>query len=478
MILLLASCNDHEDNYPDLRAEPGNPMVEVENDGYIVTLKAEPLSEGQTGLWTVLTGHNGVLEDSTSNNSQFSGEPGAVYNLNWQVHNAISVEDANTSVSFKAMDPEMYMVIGDTIDNMYLDLYGSLPRFGATAKWEILLGDEGVIENPNSHEATLWGKPNEKYKVQYSHIYGDAVETETFFVTLGEFHADAGIDKTVVPSTSENPDSKLITLWANLPYGATGEWTIIDGNDGEVILKDDPHSLFRGTPETVYELEWEVNYQGLTSIDTVQFSIMGLWGRYKDAADGTEYKTVVIGDLEWFAENYRYTYTEDGVEIGNWWYGVDAGAFIEDGERVDTEEERLKYGKLYNLEMAKELAPEGWRLPTIEEFDIMLNNFGGAEFAAPKLREGGISGLNMAMSGYYEPADYYIYARFIGQEVTGLFWVDNEIDYDNPYAYHMTLYAPATDDNGVVDPNTNEGVGEGITHMYYGMSIRYVRDHN
>lgn len=485
LILLLCSCNDNSTEYAELRSEPGVEMLEVENDGYFVVLDAEPLKESQDGLWTIITGLNGEFSDSSLCSTEFYGEPGQTYVLEWTVSNPVESLSERTTVSFKSMEVETYMIFTDTIENMYLDLYGNLPRYGATAKWEILIGEDGQINNADSHEATLWGKPDTKYRVQYSHIYGDAIESTVFDITLGEFAANAGIDKTVVPSTSSDADQKIVTLWADLPYGATGVWELISGDGGEVLMSDDPHSLFRGSPETAYHLKWTVDYNGQTSIDTVQFSIMGTWGRFIDPVDDSEYKTVIIGDLEWMAENYRYTYLYDGVEEGNWWYGLGTNSEMIDleldsvkipGNVVDNDEERRYYGKLYPLRCAIALAPDGWRLPTGEEFVAMTNEFGGLQFCGERLRKGGISGLDLVSGGYYAPSDYFGFGQFASQDYFGAYLVDQEIDDDTDYIYYYICYAAELDENGNEIPGSNEVVSEQITKIIYAMSVRYVRD--
>ena len=449
-------------------------MIDVENYGYVVTLQAVEPANGETGMWTTLRGDNGHFEDSTLYNSKFYGEPGQTYELNWRVSNAVEHEDYVTSVSFKAMEPEIYMVLTDTIDNTYLDLYGSMPRYGANATWEILVGDDGQINNADSHEASLWGNPNETYRVQYSHTYGDAVETEVFDITLGEFAANAGVDRSVTPSTSTDPDQKIITLWASLPYGAEGKWSIISGTNGTVALANDANSLFIGAPEEIYTLQWEVEYNGLYAVDTVEFSIMGTWGRWTDPNDESEYKTVIINGIEWMAENFRYSYFYDGYEEGNWWYGHDLESTVGEGKPVSTEEERRKYGKLYPYAYAEAFIPEGWRLATYAEFETLANTYGGVTFCGPRLRVGGESGLELVCNGFYAPSDYYGTGYFNGIEVFGSFWLDNS-NIDTDFGYYVESYNIEYNDDGTVQ-YANEAVNLSVTNKLNALGIRYVRD--
>ena len=82
---------------------------------------------------------------------------------------------------------------------------------------------------------------------------------------------------------------------------------------------------------------------------------------YKDVRDGKTYKTVKIGDQVWFAENLAYN-----AESGCWAYN----------DKVYNEN---AFGFLYNQKTAINVCPDGWRLPSKEDFETLLNNFGGAE---------------------------------------------------------------------------------------------------
>jgi len=89
--------------------------------------------------------------------------------------------------------------------------------------------------------------------------------------------------------------------------------------------------------------------------------------------DGNEYNTVTIGDQVWMAENLKVTHYRNGDPISkimdnSSWENTDEGAycnFNNNDANADT------YGSLYNWHAAndrRELAPEGWRVPTDEDW--------------------------------------------------------------------------------------------------------------
>lgn len=96
-------------------------------------------------------------------------------------------------------------------------------------------------------------------------------------------------------------------------------------------------------------------------------------GVFTDNRDGKEYKWVKIGQLTWMAENLAYKPTNPGGFI----------AYDNDENNVSI------YGYLYNQETAKVNAPDGWRLPTKEEFNTLVKELGGDVPAYNKLLESG-----------------------------------------------------------------------------------------
>lgn len=77
-----------------------------------------------------------------------------------------------------------------------------------------------------------------------------------------------------------------------------------------------------------------------------------------DSRDGISYKTVRIGNQVWLDDNANYSKIKD-----TWCFNNDADNCV-------------NFGRLYTWESARAACPAGWRLPTKEEVEAMLNFLG------------------------------------------------------------------------------------------------------
>jgi len=109
---------------------------------------------------------------------------------------------------------------------------------------------------------------------------------------------------------------------------------------------------------------------------------------FVDDRDGKRYKVVQIGEQVWFAENFAYKpkNVKYGGFDGNYWAYDDKEANIE------------KYGYLYDWATAQNIAPQGWHLPTKEDFETLVKHYGEKSFDKLSQKE---NGLNIIYSGWF-----------------------------------------------------------------------------
>ena len=111
--------------------------------------------------------------------------------------------------------------------------------------------------------------------------------------------------------------------------------------------------------------------------------------------EGTTYRTVQIGAQVWMAENLMTSHYLNGDPIptitasGGIWHSTANGAscWIQD----DSANYSCPYGKLYNwyaVEDSRGVCPSGWHVPSIGEFNMLINVLGGT--AGGKMKTQGI----------------------------------------------------------------------------------------
>ena len=91
-------------------------------------------------------------------------------------------------------------------------------------------------------------------------------------------------------------------------------------------------------------------------------------GTVKDLRDGQTYATVNIGGRVWMAENLNYE-TETSVVFPEY-----------DGKSHE------KYGRLYAWDDAMKACPSGWRLPSEDDWNELLEFVGDSATAGTKLK--------------------------------------------------------------------------------------------
>ncbi len=99
-------------------------------------------------------------------------------------------------------------------------------------------------------------------------------------------------------------------------------------------------------------------------------------GFYTDERDGNEYLLVKIGNQVWFAENFRYLpyimpFNKKQCDA------IDVPRFS--GSSVDDAKSNVyykSYGAVYSWCAANDLCPDGWRLPTFDDWMELAENMG------------------------------------------------------------------------------------------------------
>lgn len=90
-------------------------------------------------------------------------------------------------------------------------------------------------------------------------------------------------------------------------------------------------------------------------------------GTFVDERDGQTYKYTTIGNQVWMAQNLNYH-----VDYG------DSCAYVDD--------DCVEKGRLYYKKNIFDVCPNGWHLPSNDEWEKVLNDLGGAKIAGYRLK--------------------------------------------------------------------------------------------
>jgi len=114
--------------------------------------------------------------------------------------------------------------------------------------------------------------------------------------------------------------------------------------------------------------------------------------------DGNTYKTVIIGQQEWMAEELKTTKFTDGTPIQEYKY-FDESEWDSYKDYIDWQIQNnikeipnyRKEGQTYSynevaINSGKKLCPKGWRIPTKEDWGLLFETLGGRDIAGLSLR--------------------------------------------------------------------------------------------
>jgi uncharacterized protein (TIGR02145 family) len=151
--------------------------------------------------------------------------------------------------------------------------------------------------------------------------------------------------------------------------------------------------------------------------------------------NGKVYATALFGDTFWMIENYDYL-----TSRGSYVYGKEA-----------------TFGRLYDLEAAQHHAPDGWQLPSIADWQALIDRFGGGEPAYVELIDGGASGFAGQLGG----------RRVIQADHSGKF------EQLHVYGYYWT--AAGTVCAQFSSQSATVSVGTSVKDPQTALSVRYIR---
>ncbi|KPK84702.1 MAG: hypothetical protein AMS27_09275 [Bacteroides sp. SM23_62_1] len=141
--------------------------------------------------------------------------------------------------------------------------------------------------------------------------------------------------------------------------------------------------------------------------------------------DGNAYKIVRIGTQTWMAENLKVTHNKNGEAVTSYCYN-------------DSQDDCALFGRLYTWKISLEVCPDGWHVPSDEEWrqletelglsyeESILTGWRGTDHGT-SLKEGGSSGFNAMLAGYKDGTVFWD-GRYFDKGYFGAYWSRSQLD--------------------------------------------------
>ncbi|MCQ2108130.1 MAG: fibrobacter succinogenes major paralogous domain-containing protein [Fibrobacter sp.] len=278
----------------------------------------------------------------------------------------------------------------------------------------------------------------------------------------------------VVSSSSEKSSSSV-----------NSSSSIESSSSSSVTLSD-----VEGSSSSAINVESSSSSRGLFDMTKDEFLNPEItYGTMTDARDNKTYKTVKIGDQVWMAENLNYAdstktpslkgnswcydnKTENCDVVGRlytWAAAIDSVALANDADNPQT----CGYGKTCTLPtVVQGVCPEGWHLPSYDEWQTLFTAVGGSSKAGTALKSQ--TGWK-SQTGDAADRDAYGFSalpagdrdgsgHFYDAVSSAYFWSASESG--SSYAYSVRLRY------------SNEGASMDGGYKSYGNSVRCLQDFN
>jgi uncharacterized protein (TIGR02145 family) len=144
--------------------------------------------------------------------------------------------------------------------------------------------------------------------------------------------------------------------------------------------------------------------------------------KFTDPRDGNVYKTITINKFTWMVENLRYKASKEAYYFDN------------------DPNNNLPYGILYNWSTAIKACPDGWHLPTGDEFRTLVDYFEQEQTWKKGPSDSTSFGIQLGGMQDYE-------GIFTEMDESAYLWTSTEYDTDNAeyFSYLVLLHKPVTD---------------------------------
>lgn len=303
------------------------------NPGTIVTLQGNqpPLT---TGIWTILSGDNGVIAEPTNPNSTFTGDACWDYELQWELTSLCGITISTTVISFSGTeqpfsnagpDQTLYGELG----NVFATNLSAAPvASGQTGTWVIILGSGGTVNDANNPASSFSGIIGENYRITWE-VTNGCVQVEDY-VDIKSFQQIAGCGNPLL-DTRDNQTYNTVQIglqcWMaeNLNIGSTLQFGTEDASNNGIIEKFCYGNNVSNCTEYGGLYDWNEMMQYVTTEGTQGICPPGGWYLPTDnewkTLEGTVDSQYGVGYPEW--DNILFRGFDAGLNLKSsiGWFG-------------------------------------------------------------------------------------------------------------------------------------------------------------
>ena len=255
--------------------------------------------------------------------------------------------------------------------------------------------------------------------------------------------------------------TRLSIIQLNASANVPGTFVYTPPIDTRLSLGKDQDLKVDFTPTNEAAYKSMSNKVKINVIDIIVFNPNKTYGTMQDQ-EGNSYKTIIIGTQTWMAQNLKTTKYRNGDQISNTKISetLTSGAYFYD-------EFFATYGAYYNwyaVNDSRNIAPAGWHVPSLSEWETLITFLGGYSLAGGNLKEGTFTHWWDNIGGYNSSGFTALPAGGIdGMGLTGWFWSSTPFE---GKAYSLELH----------DKSAGVNLDCFFSYKWNGLSVRCIKN--
>ncbi|WP_407458102.1 FISUMP domain-containing protein [Fibrobacter sp.] len=190
-----------------------------------------------------------------------------------------------------------------------------------------------------------------------------------------ESSSSEDLDIIAPPSSSSyfDIDEESSSSEEEIEESSSSKEVVEESSSSEEDVEESSSSEMPASSATGYNLISPVKPCRNSEIDTCQYGVL------EDERDGKTYKTIVIGEQTWMAQNLNYDIEDNRRQSC---YGNEPTLCLRFGKlytwpgAMDYDKNRCQDAAYCSLASTQGICPEGWHIPSIKDWQILWENVG------------------------------------------------------------------------------------------------------